>query len=60
VRRCISDQIADTQRAVSEMLGDERTISTVDRIAVACVECLRAGGKILFAATVGALIGSRE
>jgi D-sedoheptulose 7-phosphate isomerase len=53
VKQYIIDQIAETQRTMSDMLKDESIVTQVQRAATACVESIRAGGKILLAGNGG-------
>ena len=53
MKHYISTQIAEAQRVMSAMLADDRLISTVQASAVACIQCLQQGGKILLAGNGG-------
>jgi D-sedoheptulose 7-phosphate isomerase len=49
----ISAQVAETQRVMSAMLADEALLSRVEAAAVACVDSIQRGGKILLAGNGG-------
>jgi D-sedoheptulose 7-phosphate isomerase len=49
----ISNQISETQRIMMAMLGDRALLGLVEKAAAACIQCLRAGGKVLFAGNGG-------
>ena len=46
-------QIAEASRVMSAMLTDEALLAWIERAAQACIECLRAGDKILLAGNGG-------
>jgi D-sedoheptulose 7-phosphate isomerase len=46
-------QLGEAQRIVSEMASDARLHLAIEAAAVACVDCLKAGGKILLAGNGG-------
>lgn len=49
----ISAQVADAQRVMADMLGDEVLLRTLESSAVACVDCYNKGGKVLLAGNGG-------
>lgn len=53
MKKYITVQISETQRIMSTMLGDTRLLDTVQHVAEACVNCLKGGGKLLFAGNGG-------
>lgn len=46
-------QMRAAQAVIEEMVGDSRLIRRVEEVAGACIQCLRAGGKILLAGNGG-------
>jgi len=53
MNNCIQTRMIESQQVVSAMLTDERLQKVLSAAAVACIECLRAGGKILLAGNGG-------
>jgi len=53
VRAYISGKISEAQRVMTAMLADEGLLLQVESAAQACIECMRAGGKILLAGNGG-------
>jgi D-sedoheptulose 7-phosphate isomerase len=53
MKEYISTQITETQRIMSAMLADEVILSRVEKAALACLNCLKQGGKILLAGNGG-------
>ena len=53
MREVIIRQLQRSQNVISEMLINHQLISTLEKVAVNCVECLDAGGKILLAGNGG-------
>ena len=53
MRRYICEKIAEAQRVMSAMAVDESLLVKLERATVACVQCLRKGGKILLAGNGG-------
>jgi D-sedoheptulose 7-phosphate isomerase len=53
VRHYIVDQIAGTQRIMAAMLSDNSLLARVEDAVAACVQCIRAGGKLLLAGNGG-------
>src|SRR5215472_18460334 len=53
MRAHILGQIAETQRIMTDMLNDSALLARVESAARACVQSIRAGGKILFAGNGG-------
>jgi len=49
----IVNQVRETQRIMSEMLGQPALLAAVEAAALACVKSLQAGGKILLAGNGG-------
>ena len=49
----ITAQISEAQRVMAAMLSDEALLATVEAAANACIDCMRAGGKILLAGNGG-------
>jgi D-sedoheptulose 7-phosphate isomerase len=49
----VSSQLAEAQRMVSSMLADASLPSAIEAAAVACIDCLRGGNKILLAGNGG-------
>ncbi len=49
----IVNQFTESQRIVSTMLADEQLLATLAQAALACIECLQKGGKILIAGNGG-------
>ncbi len=49
----ILEQVRETQRIMSEMLGDETLLAAAEAAAMACVRSLQAGGKVLLAGNGG-------
>lgn len=49
----IVSQVAEAQRVMSAMLVDEQLLSTLESATIACINCLKQGGKILIAGNGG-------
>ncbi|MBQ0720522.1 MAG: D-sedoheptulose 7-phosphate isomerase [Gammaproteobacteria bacterium] len=49
----ITAQIAETQRLMTAMLADALLLAKVEAAAQACIDCMKAGGKILLAGNGG-------
>jgi D-sedoheptulose 7-phosphate isomerase len=49
----INEHIKEAQRVMSAMLIDESLLNTVEQAALACIKCVRDGGKILLAGNGG-------
>jgi D-sedoheptulose 7-phosphate isomerase len=49
----INERIKEAQRVMSAMLIDESLLNTVEQAALACIKCIRDGGKILLAGNGG-------
>ena len=49
----INEHIKEAQRVMSAMLIDESLLNTVEQAALACIKCIRDGGKILLAGNGG-------
>lgn len=49
----ITAQIAETQRVMTAMLADALLLARVEAAAQACIDCMKAGGKILLAGNGG-------
>lgn len=53
MRDYIITQITDTQQILGCILQDEILLATLERVAEACVQCLRAGRKVMLAGNGG-------
>lgn len=53
MRDYIASKMIDAQQVMAAMLADNALLSQVEKAAIVCVECLRAGGKILLAGNGG-------
>jgi D-sedoheptulose 7-phosphate isomerase len=53
MRTYISSKISEAQRVMTLMLADEGLLLRMEEAAQACIECMRAGGKILLAGNGG-------
>jgi len=53
MRDYISAQIAEAHRVMMVMLADEKLLSAVEAAALACINCIRSGRKILLAGNGG-------
>lgn len=53
LRNYIETQIADSQTIMGAMLADSQLISRVEAAALACIDCMKQGGKLLLAGNGG-------
>jgi D-sedoheptulose 7-phosphate isomerase len=53
VRHYIIEQIAGAQQIMADMLKDDSLLARVEDAVTSCVQCIRAGGKILLAGNGG-------
>jgi D-sedoheptulose 7-phosphate isomerase len=53
VKHYIVEQVAETQRIMGEMLNDSGLLAHVEAAVIACVRCIRSGGKVLLAGNGG-------
>jgi len=53
MNKYIFAQITEAQRVMTDMLTDDVLLRTLERAAVACVDCLKGGGKVLLAGNGG-------
>lgn len=53
MREYVAAQISETQRIMSVMLEDEKLLAVVEGAVQACLDCLKHGGKVLFAGNGG-------
>lgn len=53
MRKYITAQITGAQSIMSAMLEDEKLLSTLEKTTSICIDCLKNGGKILFAGNGG-------
>lgn len=53
MREYITTQINEAQRVISAILEDEAILTTLENTVQVCIDCLKNGGKILFAGNGG-------
>jgi len=53
MNNCIKARLLESQEVVSAMLADDKLQNLIAAAAVACIKCLRGGGKILLAGNGG-------
>jgi len=53
MNKYIFAQITEAQRVMTDMLTDDVLLRTLERAAVACVDCLKGGGEVLLAGNGG-------
>ena len=53
-------QISASQHTIAAMMADDAVISMVEKVAVICIDCLKAGGKILLAGNGGSAADSQH
>ncbi len=56
----IRDQIAASIAVKQAILADDNLISQIAKLAVACVECLQSGGKVIFAGNGGSFADAQH
>ena len=53
MREYIVNQITQTQKIMEQMVANDDLLESIEKVANACIECLRNGGKILLAGNGG-------
>ena len=53
MREYIVNQITQTQKIMEQMVSNDDLLESIEKVANACIECLRNGGKILLAGNGG-------
>jgi D-sedoheptulose 7-phosphate isomerase len=56
----IREQIAASIAIKQALLGDEKLISQVEKLAADCVQCLQSGGKVIFAGNGGSFADAQH